>query len=255
MKFGIILKNDKFAIGLSKKVIKYLQKYNNKVFVKKIPKDIDIGIAIGGDGTVFRALQNLSVPVLGINAGRLGFVTEINSKNLHIYLKRLLNNDYKLEKIRKLKVISNCKILPDSSNDIVIKNISPGKIGEFVCEIDGRKYISYGDGIIICTVLGSTGYSLSLGGPIIDPKLQCVIFSEIACLDLTSRPLILPLNTKITITSKEFQVIIDGLYQTKSAKVTITPSENYAQLIRFVYDFYNKLYMRKCLIGKFVQKP
>ena len=176
--------------------------------------DIDLLISLGGDGTLLRAARSVfgrGVPVLGINLGGLGFLTSVSGSGIESGLGRILGGQYDIEKRRTLeaevrgpggRVRSRFRVL----NDVVVHNAGAAQVLRldlWVGPQDNLQEIgSYsGDGAILATPTGSTAYSLSAGGPIVVPEMDCFLVTPILPHTLAVRPLVVPGNEEITITA------------------------------------------------------
>lgn len=170
------------------------------------PSDItpgtDMLLSIGGDGTFLSAAQiavAADLPVMGVNLGRLGFLSENKPENI---AEPLLSGKYKIEDRHMLAVKVDGKDRLPGLNEVSISRKGSTLIGVDVT-VDGTKLPTYwADGLLVATSAGSTGYSLSVGGPICMPSSQVLIISPIAPHNLNVRPLIVPLSSKIRL---EFQ--------------------------------------------------
>ncbi len=136
----------------------------------------DFLITIGGDGTILRTCIGLAKPeppILAINMGLRGFLTEAEPKNAFEAVDKILKGNYKIEKCAKLSVIAGEETLPDALNDVVISAGEPSKIlYTQICK-DGKPILNcQADGLIVATETGSTGYSFSAGGPVLDPAVR-----------------------------------------------------------------------------------
>ena len=173
----------------------------------QIPEDTQCVLVIGGDGTLLQAsrdLQEKNIPLLGINMGTLGYLAEIEESGVRDALDKLLADEYVVEERMMLEgaAFHNGKqILQDIAlNDIVI-----GRQGR-LRSLDFRVYVngeflnaSSADGIILSTPTGSTGYSLSVGGPIVSPEASLILISHIAPHTLNNRSIVLPEDARITV--------------------------------------------------------
>ncbi len=207
--------------------------------------DSEFVITIGGDGTILRAFQRSTAKLLGINAGVMGFLTEVNMDGIETALKRVLSNDYKLDERIKLKIQVNGKRLFDCLNEVVVHTAQVAKMRHFKICIDGSVADDFrADGLMVATPTGSTSYAMSAGGPIIDPRVEAMVMVPIAPFKLSGRPLVVPARSSIQITlekTKECHVVLDGqeiVALNGDEKVEITESENKAKFIRFEEDFY-----------------
>lgn len=173
-----------------------------------IPEQADLVVVLGGDGTlisVARLVGDRQVPILGVNLGSLGFLTEITLAEMYPALERCLNGDYEVSERVMLRVslhrdgqeIEGHQVL----NDVVINKGALARIIDMETEVDGRYLTTFkADGLIISTPTGSTGYSLSANGPIIHPQLDCLVITPICPHTLTNRPIVVAGNALISIT-------------------------------------------------------
>jgi len=180
---------------------------------------IDFFIGIGGDGTMLRAanfVKSKNIPILGINAGRLGFLANVQTEAINELLPRLFTNDFKLSKRSLLSLEcepDQCSIfdLNFALNEITVSRKNSTSMITIETYLNDDYLTSYwADGLIISTPTGSTGYSLSCGGPIITPEAECFIITPIAPHNLNVRPLIIDDNTKIKlkVSSREPQFLV-----------------------------------------------
>lgn len=156
----------------------------------------DVVIAVGGDGTIIHAAKFASVvnkPVLGINAGRLGFVAGLELDQLH-RLKHLLDGDYKLEQRMMLEISlksEQYEIPYYALNEAVVSRGSQTRILDFQVSYNGNNLCEYrADGLIVATPTGSTAYSLSAGGPVVEPAMRCLLLTPICPHSLFTRPVV-----------------------------------------------------------------
>mgnify|MGYP001502169239 CR=1 FL=1 len=206
---------------------------------------MDLVIAIGGDGTLLRAVSlslQYDVPVLGINMGTVGFMTEIEGENAIEELDFYFNQKVRTEVRSLLEVELNFDNKPKvykALNDIVIARGSSVSMVETITEIDGIHLATYrGDGIVVSTATGSTGYSLALGGPVIDPKSNDFYIKPIATHMSQFGGVIVNSQSicQITISSrKDAQISIDGFIEHKISdgdKISLKISETNAKFLR-----------------------
>ena len=176
--------------------------------LKEISNQCDLAIVVGGDGNFLNAARELSIyneiPIIGINRGKLGFLTDINPDQLSTRLMRVLQGEYYIEKRFMLdgelfsegKLYSKTKAL----NEIVITSDTASRLFEITVEIDGHyAYSQRSDGIIIATPTGSTAHALSAGGPIMHPSLNAVVLVPMFSHTLTARPIVLSAESQIKI--------------------------------------------------------
>lgn len=166
-------------------------------------------ITLGGDGTILRTARHysaFSIPVLGVNMGRLGFLSQ--PENISEIIKAVSENEFYTEE-RLMLETSGYKAL----NDVVIKGCIPSRTSRFTLEIQGKTVCKYiADGIIIATPTGSTAYCLSSGGPVLYPTLDSVVIVPICPHTLNARPLVVPSDEKIVVKTddKLLSVSVDG---------------------------------------------
>jgi NAD+ kinase len=169
----------------------------------KLPKNADYLISLGGDGTFLESVllvEQLGIPVLGINTGRLGFLSNIALEDPEKTITSLLQKKYTIEERSLLKVSGNflpAGDIPYALNEIGIQKHLPAIITIKV-SIDGEHLPDYwADGLLVSTPTGSTAYSMSVGGPIMAPEARCLLLSPIASHNLSTRPLIVNDQSKI----------------------------------------------------------
>jgi NAD+ kinase len=177
----------------------------------EIPETVDAVIVLGGDGTllsVARFLEDLTIPVVGINLGGLGFLTEISKATCFQEVEQILNGCFEIEERMRLQVQIQREgedvFLQSVLNDIVISKGALARIIDIETRIDGRDLTHYrADGLIVSTPTGSTAYNLSAGGPIVYPTTSAIILTPICPFALTNRPIILPPRVTIQATLGE----------------------------------------------------
>ena len=183
------------------------QNHKNIVFnnFSHLDNSIDLMITIGGDGTLLRSItyvRDLEIPIMGINSGRLGFLATISQKKLNSELIKVLEGNYKLEERSLLQVevknYSNFSDFNFALNEVSVGRENTTSMIEIKTNLDGEYLNTYwADGLIISTPTGSTGYSLSCGGPIMTPTSKTFSITPIAPHNLNARPLIISDETKI----------------------------------------------------------
>ncbi len=179
----------------------------------------DIIISLGGDGTLIslsRRSFKYHKPILGINIGKLGFLVDIDVKEIESFIDKLFKGEYRIDNRMVLEVIFHQKDGTKKSaiafNDIVFSRPMVAGMVDLQAFIDGIHFNNYyGDGLIVSTPTGSTAYNLSSGGPVVFPLTEALILTPLCSHSLTQRPLILPADFKIMIKSKDrVLVAIDG---------------------------------------------
>lgn len=209
---------------------------------------VDVLITVGGDGTILRTLQANDAPVMGVNAGVLGFLTEVRADEVKAAIKRLYEGKYHIDERLKLKTLLNGKRLEDATNEAVVHTAHIAKMRDFAISIDGTPATEVrADGIIVATPTGSTSYAMSVGSSIIDPRVEAFVIAPIAPFRLAARPLVVSAKSKITVTikePKECTMVIDGQVEFRirgDEKLVFTASEKKAKFVSFKDDFYRNL--------------
>ena len=214
--------------------------------------DCDAVIAIGGDGSLIHAAKKAVAykkPVLGVNAGNLAFMAGIEKNELHL-LKALMDGSYSIDPRMMLEV--SCKAPNETTpknlgcclNDVVVARGEQIKLITLDVYADG-KYINhyYSDGIILSTPTGSTAYSLSAGGPVVDPKIESIMLTPICTHSLFARSLIFESNSEICVKipedGEDIYISCDGEPSEQilpGSVLTVKKYENYADFIRIKND-------------------
>ena len=221
-------------------------KYLNFVSKTDVAKDCDVIVVIGGDGTILKCAGFASFynkPILGINCGRLGFMASLEHNELE-KLAMLCKGEYTISRRMMLSV----KVLPKESeelkftvlNDVVISKCDDCKIADFEVSKNGSTITSLrADGVIFSTPTGATAYSMSAGGPIIEPDMECIEFTQICAHTMFARSMVLSPDSVVTIkshTSKAAHtcVNVDGniVYRLSDGdKVMVEKSDLYIDII------------------------
>jgi len=223
---------------------------------KEESRNLDLVISFGGDGTILRtarALSNYEVPILGVNIGNLGFLTEVERGDFESAIRKLQKEEYNIEERMMLNcVVSNDKGTREYAalNDIVIAKGTLARIVKYNIEIDDKHYTEFtGDGVIIATPTGSTAYSLSAGGPIIYPSLNLITITPICPHTLGARTMVIGAESKVSIdVMKKYENVyltVDGqeAFELEDMdKISITMAYLKCKLIKFEdYDYFNVL--------------
>jgi len=185
---------------------------SNKIFVnhKDLDRTYDLMITIGGDGTLLRSItyvRDLGIPIMGINTGRLGFLATLKQEMLHSELNKILFGEYDIKERSLLEVSANNKTnfsdFNYALNEVSVGRKNTTSMIEIKTVLDSEYLNTYwADGLIISTPTGSTGYSLSCGGPIMSPSSQTYSITPIAPHNLNARPLIISDETIIELSVK-----------------------------------------------------
>lgn len=240
-RIGIIAKQNKpEAVTLVRNLIEWLQPKKIEVYIeegmgnlftphpsakklyfvekKEIPSHVEMIIVLGGDGTllsVARLVEDRDVPILGVNLGGLGFLTEITLEELYRVLDRVVQGDFVTDE----RVVLNAAVIRRGErlaefvvlNDAVINKGALARIIDLETTINGEDLTTFkSDGLIISTPTGSTAYSLSAGGPIVYPSLHCIVITPICPHTLTNRPIVIPDDVEIraSLKTKQQEVIL-----------------------------------------------
>ena len=199
------MKKVKIIVNKKKPQARRNQELAEQVLLAKgfrISEKPDFIIALGGDGTLLAAANSYGrrgIPILGVNIGGLGFLTNVTFRELPNTLVEILEKKYTIEKRMVMKAVFDRKRFY-ALNDFTISTRSPGRVVEFSAVVN-KEYVCrfIADGIIIATPTGSTAYSLATGGPILLPDTEAIIMTPIAPHTLSVRPLVLPESYSIEI--------------------------------------------------------
>ena len=173
----------------------------------EVPAAVDLMIAIGGDGTLLHAARGVArqgVPLLGINLGRVGFLTDISPEHMLQSIDAILSGDF----VEESRLMLQAEIIGKGSqstpmlalNDVVLKTGQTGHMQDFTTLVDGEYLNTHvGDGLIVATATGSTAYALSCGGPIIQPNVDALVIVPICPHTLSDRPLVVQASSKIEV--------------------------------------------------------
>ena len=285
---GIVAKRNKpEAVAVVRNLVEWLRPKKIQVYIEKeieellsptlsegnwksvereeMPPDVEMIIVLGGDGTLLsvgRQVWNRNIPILGVNLGGLGFLTEITLDELYSVLEKVLQDDFEINEretlragvIRRGKRIAEFIVL----NDAVINKGALARIIDLETTINGEYLSTFrSDGLIISTPTGSTAYNLSAGGPIVYPSLHTIIITPICPHTLTIRPIIIPDDVKIRALLKsrdeEVTLTLDG-QQGFTLKfedvVEVGKAEGRILLIKSPYRHYFELLREKLKWGE-----
>ena len=198
-----------------------------------IDQSADIVIAIGGDGTVVEAYRQTHLPIFAVNAGTLGYLPRIEPQNAKDALKNVIAGRYSMEERMTLNCSGSFGNI-NALNEAALVKKDTGVI-RFSVEVDGMELMRYtADGIIAATPTGSTGYSLSCGGPILDPTSRILVLTPIAPHTLVNRSIVLSPTSTVCIRSQNDALVsIDGSAEAVSAGDTVSISVS-ESVMRFI---------------------
>ena len=281
-RIGIVVKpNKEEAVSVARELIGWLTQRNIRVYLDSIvassvnpslscPREeigrwVDLLIVLGGDGTLLSAVRHLEgekVPILGVNLGGLGFLTEITLEELYPVLAKALEGNTETERRMKLHVdvirrwgkVGEYTVL----NDVVISKSVLARIIHLRNSVNGAYVTTYrGDGVIICTPTGSTAYSLAAGGPIVYPTLDSVLITPICPHTLTNRPLLIPDRATVEFTleteESDVRLTLDGQVGCDILpfdQVIITKAQNHVFFVKSPFKDYFQILRTKLKWGE-----
>ncbi len=231
---------------IAKDIIPWLRERNAEVFVdletsqfigikgylrSEIPNLVDLVLVLGGDGTmlsVARLVCEKGIPILGINLGGLGFITEVKRTEIYEALERVFSGQYYIEDRLMLNsyVVRHGERIAGYTtlNDVVINKGALARIIELETFVDKRYVTTFrSDGLIVATPTGSTAYCLSAGGPILFPTIESIVLIPICPHTLTNRPIVLPENVYIEITLRS---LVEDVFLTLDGQVGFSLRQN-----------------------------
>ena len=241
----------------AKKAISCLHSHKINVFVEKwladeinsdlpiLAEPVDIMVALGGDGTLLRAARyavKWDVPLLGINLGRVGFLTEVEHESLEEAIDLLAKGTFQIEERMLLDVYVNGSKPLFAINDAVISRSGHARLVSIDASVTGDLIGTYSaDGLIISSPTGSTGYSLSAGGPIVSPDVECMVISPICARSLQHRPVVISARETLHLDLScdeglSLTLVVDGMEPiilASASKVDIRKSTSVLKLVRF----------------------
>lgn len=262
MKFGIAVgKDNQKAKDLSKRIESHLKEKDHTVLFDEF-KGADFIVSLGGDGTLIHAAcanLELGVPIVGINLGKLGFLTACESNEWQEAVQKLIEGKYfisermtleaSVEKLDKAHPRGVLQVSPRlhpagegsgsyrAVNEVVIKGLY--RVVDLEVTVKNRKFLeSSGDGVIIATQTGSTAYSLSAGGPIVDPELDCFVLTPVNAHGLPVPSVVLSPDDEVEIKVKEGEnvsLIVDGQEHTKLEEGSVVKVNKGRHRVKLIY--------------------
>ena len=246
IKLGIYVNPDKDKdFSITNDIIATASSFYVQCEIASKEEEYDYIISLGGDGTFLSATKEfLGTPILGVNLGRLGFLTEIDKGEIQKVVFNLVNEKFQIEERFLLETEINGNKLY-ALNDIVINRAyEKARLFDLTVSFNGKYADEYmADGVIVSTPTGSTAYCLSAGGPIVEPKLDVLIVTPVCAHSLHHRPIIVGADTLIGISSKEntFMLTSDGQIPLKCEgihEVRIKKSDKKAKIVKFEDRFF-----------------
>ena len=223
---------------------------------ERIDSDIDFVFAVGGDGTILRSItyvKDSNIPILGVNTGKLGFLTSVQKESISDAISHIKNNKFSIinRTILKVKSSSNNNSFADypyALNEVTIQRKDTTSLLNISCQINDKYLTNYwSDGLIVSTPTGSTGYSLSNGGSIVSPESNVILLNPIAPHNINMRSLIIPNDSNIKIDiegDNEINLSVDSrMYSISSSnQIEISKADFTIKTIKFDNDnFYKRL--------------
>lgn len=273
MRVGVVPKfNSPQAIELTKRILDYGELSGLKMYVDRRAArmidwdrkftlgkdDVDLIVAVGGDGTVLSTLHLLgdkAIPIATIRYGRRGFLCDVAPFEYTDMIDRIVTGRYKIVKYMRLKATWRGTTLPYALNEYAIVTSSEArtKVSRIHVWKDSEEiYYLVGDGVIIAPPIGSTAYSLAAGGPVVEPTMRAIIVTPLAPITFCCRPVVLPPTSTVRVVasrdSPSLEVISDGNYSVTirpGEEITITEAPTPALFARFYMgDYYVRLFER-----------
>jgi NAD+ kinase len=245
-------KNEGFNILLEPNLAKHLNRVEGSTPIENMKTNLIV--TIGGDGTILRTCLRLSKPeppILAIDMGVRGFLTEISPKSALEAVDKYLKGAYTVEHYSKLASFIGDTRLPDALNEVFVTSRHLAKLLHVRIRKDNKPIADCrADGVIISSQVGSTGYTVSAGGPILDPDLDAFVLTPV-CPITFMRPIVFSSGSQVTVEllkPKVAKLVIDGDYQKlmdeKESSILIKKSEYESSFIRFGSHFYQRLKAR-----------
>lgn len=232
---------------------------------KCLDSSFDLLISIGGDGTILRAatyVRDSGIPILGINAGRLGFLAKVQKENIEVFLQIVLEKKYTISErtLLSLECSSENEQINElnfAMNEVTVSRKDTTSMITIDTSLNGEHLNSYwADGLIISTPTGSTGYSLSCGGPVLTPEVKGLVITPIAPHNLNARPLVIPDDTEIKLKvsgrEEQYLVSLDSRIATlnNNAELTIRKTPFKINMVEIPDETFLKTLRNKLLWGE-----
>jgi NAD+ kinase len=230
-----------------------------------LDSSFDILVSIGGDGTILRAatfVRDSGIPIIGINAGRLGFLAKVQKENIESFLQVVIEKKYTISK----RALLSLECSPENEqinelnfamNEVTVSRKDTTSMITIETSLNDEYLNSYwADGLIISTPTGSTGYSLSCGGPVLTPEVKSFVITPIAPHNLNARPLVIPDDTEIKLKvsgrEEQYLVSLDSRIATlnNNSVLTIRKTEFYINMVEIPNETFLKTLRNKLLWGE-----
>ena len=268
----VFLNANNVELVIEERFLKIL--YNEQIIKKEyktfnshldLDSSFDVLISIGGDGTILRAatfVRNSGIPIIGVNAGRLGFLAKVQKEDIEDFLKIVLEKRYTISERTLLCISSNTENTDISDLNFALNEVTVSR-KDTTSMITIETYLNdeylnsyWADGLIISTPTGSTGYSLSCGGPVITPDVKSFVITPIAPHNLNARPLIITDDTeiKLKVSGREenYLVSLDSRITSVNNNTLLTIKKNSfnIKMVEFPEETFIKTLRKKLLWGE-----
>ncbi len=254
MKFGIVVSDTEKARKLAKKIEKFLEGDGHEVLSGKLDGS-EVVLTLGGDGTLLHESCDhieANIPFVGINVGKLGFLTACEADEWQDAVKKLVDGDYFVSERMTLETrMGKSENSYRAVNEIVVKGMY--RVVDLEIHVNSQKFLeASGDGVIVSTQTGSTAYSLSAGGPIVDPDLDCLVVTPVNAHGLPVPSVVLSPNDSVEIKIVEgddVSLVIDGqehVKVTKGRSIKVSKGK-----CRVKFGYFDKHHFLKSLNAKF----
>lgn len=239
--------------------------FSNMSTFTELDSSYDFFFSIGGDGTILKSVtfvRDLGIPIVGINSGRLGFLATIQKEEVNQSIRNILEGNYSISERSLLSVTTDppneaLQTLDFALNEIAVNRKNTTSMIKVDTEVNGEHLTSYwSDGLIVATPTGSTGYSLSCGGPVIDPSTNSLVITPIAAHNLNARPLVIPddwtITLKVSGREESYLVSLDSRIATltNETRIVIKKSPFSIKLVQLLDDSFVKTLRKKLLWGE-----
>lgn len=239
--------------------------YDHFSTFRELDNSYDLFVSIGGDGTILKTvtyIRDLDIPIVGINTGRLGFLATIKKNDIEASIEKILTGKYSISKrsLLQIETDKNSEEIGELNfalNEVAVSRKNTTSMISVATKLNGEPLTNYwADGLIVATPTGSTGYSLSCGGPVITPHTSSLILTPIAPHNLNARPLVIPDNTiiELRVSGREEQHLIslDSRIATlvNGTVITLQKAPFEISLIHLEGDSFLKTLRHKLLWGE-----
>lgn len=264
-KVGLIVKRTPEARNAAMEITGYLREQGiGVVYDSECARDIgaegceiatmkvDVYLVLGGDGMILKAVARgagKSAPILGFNFGTMGFLTEAKPQEWRAALERLLAGEYFIEERSKLDVLVDGTKVGEALNEAVVASATPVRMLHLHIHIDGENIEDLrADGVIVATPTGSTAYSMSAGGPILDPRTKALVVTAICPFRFSARSFVVPehlsIQVKLIDAKEKALLVLDGQGELRiepEQEVILRKSQSVVKLVKFRRDFYERI--------------